>query len=85
MDIQLSCNENFKLYRADVFDGTVASITIAVNYNVFEHGVAQFFTSRKAFTVNGCHLYGVEKAFSASIVTAVALCAHTADQLMSPQ
>jgi len=60
----------------------MAAVTVVVNFNIFEHGVAHLFTSGKAFTVDGFHLHGVKETFSTGIVVAVAFGAHTADQLV---
>ena len=74
--------KSFKGHGADRANGTMAAVTVGVNFNIFEHALAHLFTSDKALTMGGLHLQAVEEAFSTGIVTAVALAAHAADNLL---
>jgi hypothetical protein len=82
VDIQLSCFESFKRHKTDTTISTMAAVTVVVNFNIFEHGVAHLFTSGEVFTVDGFHFHSVKETFSTGIVLAVAFGAHTANQLV---
>jgi hypothetical protein len=52
----------------------VATVTIVVNFNVLEHGVAHFFTGGKTFTVNGTRpLFSGVKSVSNQLIKNYAL------------
>lgn len=76
--------KSFKGHGADKANGTMAAIAVAVNFNIFEYGLAHLFTGDKTLTVGGLHLQAqaVEETFIAGTATAVALAVYGTDNLL---
>ena len=69
-----------KRCRADIAVGAVSADSIVVHFNVFEYRLSHLFSGAESFAVDGLHLERVEEALGASIIIAIALRTHAADQ-----
>jgi len=58
----------------------MATGSVVVDFDVFEHFLAQPFSSGKALTVDEFDFECVEEALGNSVIVAIALATHTANQ-----
>ena len=61
-----------KRHRAEVTIGAVSAGSIVIHFDVLEDSLSQHGPAGKSLTVDGFHLEGMEEAFCAGIVIAVA-------------
>lgn len=68
----------FKVQQAEIAQGTVQAVTVVIGFDVLENGLFYGIPCGKSFTVDAFYSQGMEKAFGAGIIIAIAFGTHAA-------
>ncbi|EFE23605.1 hypothetical protein EDWATA_01362 [Edwardsiella tarda ATCC 23685] len=85
MDTALSEVFFFKLFRAEIATGTVATPPIVITLDIIKHRRQHNLPADKEFSVDALHFQRMKEAFYTGLIAAAVLCTHVVMQIMSFQ